>query len=196
MRTIVYAAAKGGQGCSTIAAISALAAARHTHTLLVSWETFDQHAVLGAPRPTDSFWPTQVTDNLQLVTADWYLENIELLDCWDLVIHDYGYIEPGVADGFDMPGELIWVTRPCYLAIAKLAALNDISAKGLVVINEPGRSLTARDIGNAASLPVLAQVPFDPAVSRAIDSGLLASRVPKSMQPIAAMFAPATETPL
>jgi hypothetical protein len=50
---------------------------------------------------------------------------------------------------------------------------------GVVLVDEPGRSLGQRDIEHALGVPVEAVVSLDPAVARAVDAGLLASRVPR-----------------
>ena len=78
-------------------------------------------------------------------------------------------------------GRSLMVIRPCYLAIR--AALNaPVVADGVVVITEPGRSLTARDVGDVLSLPVVATVAVDPAIARATDAGLLVRRMPRLLE--------------
>ena len=52
---------------------------------------------------------------------------------------------------------------------------------GVVLVAEPGRSLTASDVSRAIGAPVVAEVAVDPAIARAVDAGLLAARLPKSM---------------
>lgn len=67
------------------------------------------------------------------------------------------------------------VTRRCYLAVrhAENAA---IPPTGIAVVSEPGRALSSRDVAHNVGAAVLAELPTDPAVARAIDSGLLHSR--------------------
>ena len=48
-----------------------------------------------------------------------------------------------------------------------------------MLINEPGRALTATDIEAILGRPIVATVAYDPAISRAVDSGLLTTRVPR-----------------
>jgi hypothetical protein len=50
-----------------------------------------------------------------------------------------------------------------------------------VVVQEPGRVLTTADVQQVVQVPVLAEVVLDPAVSRTIDAGMLAGRVPRSL---------------
>ena len=72
------------------------------------------------------------------------------------------------------------VTRPCYLALRRAVA-DGVQPTGVVLVGEPGRALNARDIERALSAPVVAQVEYDPAVARAVDAGLLAARLPRSL---------------
>lgn len=72
------------------------------------------------------------------------------------------------------------VTRPCYIALRR-ALRADIRPTGIVLVDEPGRALTAVDVERALGAPVVAEVHLDPAVARAVDAGLLAARVPRSL---------------
>jgi hypothetical protein len=49
------------------------------------------------------------------------------------------------------------------------------------LVDEPGRGLGQRDVEHALGVPVEAIVSLDPSVSRAVDAGLLASRLPRVM---------------
>ena len=72
------------------------------------------------------------------------------------------------------------VTRPCYLALRRAVATG-LHPTGIVLIDEPGRALTARDVERSLGAPVVAELQYDPAVARAVDAGLLASRLPRSL---------------
>lgn len=192
MHSLIFATSKGGQGCSTVAAAVALLGARDRKVLLVDWNGLDLCAVLGISAPADDMWPTDVTNNVQYVTAEWFIENDELADVWDLVIHDFGFVDAhDDISGMDLVGEWIWVSRNCYLALAKASVL-DAKPTGFVCVSEPGRALTERDMSRVLSTDCLASIPYDPAVARAIDAGLLAARPPKSLLPLAALV-PALE---
>ena len=52
---------------------------------------------------------------------------------------------------------------------------------GVVLVEEPGRSLTAADVARAVGAPVVARIDVDPAIARAVDAGLLAARLPAAM---------------
>ena len=69
------------------------------------------------------------------------------------------------------------VIRPCYLALRKAAHLA-VKPHGIVLINEPGRSLGKRDVESVVGAPVLVELPLDPTIARCVDAGLLASRIP------------------
>ncbi len=69
------------------------------------------------------------------------------------------------------------VTRACYLALRR-AADPPLRPSGVVLVTEPGRALDRTDVEQVVGAPVRAEVAFDPAVARAVDAGLLASRLP------------------
>ena len=73
------------------------------------------------------------------------------------------------------------VLRPCYLALRRALA-TDLPAHGVVLVREPGRVLTAKDIEDVLRLPVRAEIEVDPAVARAVDAGLLAGRLPRLLE--------------
>ena len=51
-----------------------------------------------------------------------------------------------------------------------------------MLVAEPGRALGAADVARAVGVPVIATVSLDPAVARAVDAGLLAARLPRTLQ--------------
>ncbi|MGE0877150.1 MAG: hypothetical protein AB7L13_02560 [Acidimicrobiia bacterium] len=72
------------------------------------------------------------------------------------------------------------VLRPCYLALRRAAAA-PVRPSAVVLVQEPGRALGRGDIEDALGVPVRAVVALDPAVARAVDAGLFAHRVPRSL---------------
>ena len=48
-----------------------------------------------------------------------------------------------------------------------------------MLIDEPGRALRPRDVEHSIGAPVVATLALDPAVARAVDAGLLLSRIPR-----------------
>jgi len=72
------------------------------------------------------------------------------------------------------------VTRACYLGMRRMARA-PLTPSGIVLVSEPGRALSRREIEHTVGAPIVADVPFDPAVARAVDSGLLAGRIPRCL---------------
>lgn len=70
------------------------------------------------------------------------------------------------------------VTRPCYLALRRAARL-PLRPAGVVLVEEPGRSLTRYDLESVLGVPVVSRVELDAAVARALDAGLLLRRLPR-----------------
>ncbi|MEA2825842.1 MAG: hypothetical protein QOG43_281 [Actinomycetota bacterium] len=73
------------------------------------------------------------------------------------------------------------VLRPCYLALRRALAA-PIRPSAVVLVDEPGRALTRRDIEDVLGVPVRAEIDYDPSIARAVDAGLLAGRVPRSLE--------------
>lgn len=71
------------------------------------------------------------------------------------------------------------VVRGCYLALRRAVRSPQLAATaGVVLVDEPGRSLGPREVGDVLGVPVVAEVPLRAAVARAVDAGVLASRMP------------------
>ena len=195
--------AKGGSGTTVVAAALALVLARQQPTTLVDLAG-DLPAALGLPQPAGpgvADWLASPTadatalhrlavpanDTLQVLPMGtstpggtrWPQLALALAQHPGAVVIDAGTGSP--------PGELLGasathllVTRPCYLALRRAVA-DGVQPTGVVLVGEPGRALNARDIERALSAPVVAQVEYDPAVARAVDAGLLAARLPRSL---------------
>ncbi|HET7653353.1 MAG TPA: hypothetical protein VFK42_09970 [Acidimicrobiales bacterium] len=72
------------------------------------------------------------------------------------------------------------VVRPCYVALRR-ALRAPVRPSGVVLVTEPGRSLGRRDVENVLGAPVRAEIELDPLVARAVDAGLLATRLPRGL---------------
>jgi hypothetical protein len=77
-------------------------------------------------------------------------------------------------------GSSLFITRACYMAMRRAKAL-EVTADGVIFMDEPGRALNARDVSEVLGLPVVGVVEADPEVTRAVDSGTLARRIPASL---------------
>lgn len=98
---------------------------------------------------------------------------------------------PVVVDCGSVGGPLTWtvagvaslsllVMRPCYLALRRALAA-PIRPSGVVLVDEPGRSLDRDEIEDALGVPVRAVVPWHDGVARAVDGGLLSGRLPRAL---------------
>ena len=99
------------------------------------------------------------------------------------VVADCGVPHPGspgwaLAAGAD---HSLLVLRPCYLAMRR-AVSAPLRPSSVVLVVEPGRALGRHDVEDVLGVPVGAEVPWDPAIARAVDAGLLASRVPRPLE--------------
>ncbi|MFO7591163.1 MAG: hypothetical protein R6X23_09740 [Acidimicrobiia bacterium] len=79
------------------------------------------------------------------------------------------------------------VLRGCYLALRR-AVHNPLlgRAAGVVLVEEQGRSLGASEVADVLDRPVLARLPVRPPIARAVDAGVLASRLPDPLARCAA----------
>lgn len=84
-------------------------------------------------------------------------------------------------DGGPPRARSLLVTRACYIALSRAMSLGEIP-DGIVLIEESGRGLTAADVARSLRAPVVAKVAYDPLIGRATDSGLLAGKIPRSIQ--------------
>jgi hypothetical protein len=66
------------------------------------------------------------------------------------------------------------------LSLRRAAQLS-VSPTGIVLINEPERALGKHDVEAVIGAPVVSEIIFDAAIARAVDAGLLASRIPTIM---------------
>jgi CO dehydrogenase nickel-insertion accessory protein CooC1 len=174
--TVTYSffAAKGGQGTSVVAAAVAIqyAAAGHRVLLVDSAERADQVALIGYPNPDDPSVPTTTRDNLDVVVGD-----VNSVDSsgYNIVVVDAGLRRPTDNSVATL------VTRCCFLALRHAMTVTP-PAHNIIVIEEPGRASRAQDVANMFNLPVIATIPYDPAIARTIDAGLLTTRTPTALK--------------
>ncbi len=70
--------------------------------------------------------------------------------------------------------------RPCYLALRRALAA-PLRPSAVVLVAEPRRSLDAGDVEDVLGVPVRAIVPYDAAIARCVDAGLLSARMPRPL---------------
>jgi hypothetical protein len=76
----------------------------------------------------------------------------------------------------------IVVVRDCYVAVRRTVRTPLVSRAAGVVVVEEGRALSHRVVADVLPVPVLEVVPFAASVTRAIDSGVLSSRLPTVLE--------------
>lgn len=196
-------AAKGGSGTSVVTA--ALALATPPPVVMVDLAG-DLPAVLGIPEPVGpgvhdwlaSDAPSERLHDLTVAVSD----GVALLPAggiravagrarWDDLLSALGSDDHTVvvdAGTGSPPPELhqladrtLLVTRACYLALRRAVAA-PLRPSGVVLVAEHARALRRLDVETAIGAPVIATVPIDPAVARAVDAGLLAARLPRVVQ--------------
>lgn len=197
---------KGGSGTTVTAAATALALARSSGRAVLIDLCGDAPAALGMaepPGPGINEWLDQDStadgesllllgssaDNGLVVIhqgCDRVNGNPRWSDLTDVllslpmpVVIDAG-TRPVPPEMHERSQRSLLVTRPCYMSLRR--AINGQRPDGIVLIEEPGRALTSKDIASVLSLPVVANIPFESAISRAVDAGLLASRLPQLLQ--------------
>lgn len=122
---------------------------------------------LGLPDPPSAARPG-ATERLITALGEW---EIAVVDCGPA-----GPRGPALTLAAEATISLL-VTRPCFLALRR-AAEAPIRPSAVVVVEEPGRALGSPDVEAVVGAPVRATVPWDAAIARVVDAGLLASRVP------------------
>lgn len=120
--------------------------------------------------------PEPTRDRLELLAAMLASDDrTVVIDCGTL-----GEASPAVALAGAAATSLL-VIRPCYLALRRAVAM-PLRPSAVVLVAEPGRALDRTDIEAVLGVPVAAEVSVDPAVARAVDAGLMASRLPRGLQ--------------
>lgn len=169
--TVILVGARGGQGTSTVAAALALHAAEDGPTALLTHDPTAMARLLGTtgalPAPDHPF---AAGPQLTVAGLDGQRDVVTIIDA--------GQASVATAAGtLSEDGRRYAVVRgPCYLALATLVSLPDLRPDGVILVAEPGRSLSASDTSAILGIPVVATIPVRPAIARLIDAGLLAGR--------------------
>jgi hypothetical protein len=106
------------------------------------------------------------------------------------VVIDVGVVGPGPGQGpaaevarvlAASATQSLLVSRCCYLAGRRAQRLS-LRPTGVVLLIERGRSLGRWEMEDLIGAPVVAEVPIEPEISRAADSGTLGRRVPRGLE--------------
>lgn len=200
---IVCRSPKGGVGTSVVAAALAVRSAeRGSSTLLVDLAG-DQPDLLGVDPPSAlgvGDWlaggddvPLDGLATLEVEAAPGLsllprggVVDADRLDVLAGVLGSGGrtvVVDAGVATDAHWAGpaaEEVVVLRACYLAVRRAGRLG--SRARVVVIEEPGRALRVGDVAAAVGVEPWCRLVADPAVARAVDAGLLTTRLPRSLR--------------
>jgi MinD-like ATPase involved in chromosome partitioning or flagellar assembly len=200
--------AKGGVGTTTVAAALAVLASDRDRTLFVDLAG-DAAVALGVTasdgpgledwlrssttdRAALSRLTIEVTPSLRLLPpgpdADPVADLSRLVEVLGRepgpVVVDGGLVRSDrdrVVPLLEASDQSVLVTRPCYLALRRAIDLG-VQPSATVVVTEPGRALRSSDVSRAVDATVVAEVPVDPAVARAIDAGLALTRLPRLLR--------------
>lgn len=97
--------------------------------------------------------------------------------------------EPATRAIVEVADVAVVVLRGCYLALRRAVRAPALEhSVGVVMLDEPGRSLGASEIGEVLDLPVLARIPVDQRIARAVDAGVLPTRLPEPLARAATDF--------
>jgi hypothetical protein len=198
MITVCWAA-KGGSGTTVVAA--AMTIASGAPTLLIDLAG-DVPAVLGIPEPDGPGvfdWLTSDASSARLNALELRVDGRANVlprgqashvtpERWSefatwmrgerrAIVVDAGSAGEPPPSLVSAADHALLVTRPCYLSL-RAAVRQQARPTGVVLVEEPGRALRARDIETSLGAPVVATVLLDPAIARAVDAGLLLARLP------------------
>jgi hypothetical protein len=165
MTTYNFYSAAGGQGCTTAACAFALSNQRPTLLIDIAG---DVRSVLGL---AESHEPTVVNETLTVGNKGGMFN----LDLYEDIVFDHGRNPANVIDGVN-----ILVTKHCYIALRRGLSLT-VKPDMVVVLSEDGRALRDIDVESCLGVKIAAVMKYDPTVSRSIDAGLLATRLPRPL---------------
>jgi MinD-like ATPase involved in chromosome partitioning or flagellar assembly len=97
------------------------------------------------------------------------------------VIADCGRVDsPALAAFVDSADRSLLVLRNCYVALQRAVRAAQ-RPTAVVLVTEWARSLRAADVEDVLGVPVVTEIRWEPAVARAVDSGLMRTRLPKNL---------------
>jgi len=202
---------KGGAGSSVFAAACALTLARSVEGVRLADLDGDQPSILGLAAdpgtglrewlrvgidaPVDALErlsvPVRGLTLLPAGTAEMHDVAPEVGAALGVALREHGVatvVDVGVPDApalealLDVADVSIVVLRGCYLALRRAVRARPIGrAAGVVLVEEAGRALGARDVADVLGLPVLATVPVRAAIARVVDAGVFPARLPDAL---------------
>jgi len=115
------------------------------------------------------------TDGRVQEFADWLGDDIAIVDA--------GVVSQGAMPGYveafnDVADVSLCVIRPCHLSLLR-AHQSPIRPTGLIIIEEPNRRVAAEDAMRLLDAPIVARIPWDVSIGRAVDAGVMVRAMPK-----------------
>lgn len=154
--------------------LSSRAPIAHLDDLLVDVTTnaslLPAHGALAQPSPRSAIATARAERWDEVV--DWFTEWAH--DTGGAIVIDAGTTPLPTSFVEQCPNRWL-VTRACYLSLRRATRLA-VAPTGIVLIEEPGRSLQRRDIEASVRAPIIATIPWDIRVARSVDAGLLGHR--------------------
>lgn len=161
---------KGGVGTTTVACAFALSIDEPT-TLIDAAPNSDAKGVLAVTSDD-----CEVTNNLRYLRLPEVGQD-DVRNLTGRIVIDWGTQEPQV------DGKNILVSTLCYLSLRN-ATIKSPKIDGAILRSEEGRALSEKDVYSVLGKPILCMVRTDPVVARAVDAGMLPTRLPTILNPI------------
>ncbi len=198
---VVCWSVKGGVGTSVVAAAIAVVSAEQGHDTVLVDLAGDQPAVLGCEGddrqgvgdwlsagdgvPVDALaaLEIEVGPRLHLIPrgAPVCPDRLGVLSS---VLGGSGRVVV-VDGGVGIPhwmgsGRSVLILRSCYLTLRRVSVVP--AGTDVVLLDEPGRALRGSDVSMAVGQDPWRRISVEPGVARAVDAGLLAFRLPRSLR--------------
>lgn len=187
MQTTTYYQNTGGTGCTTAAAVHAITQARAGGKVWL--HTHDAHALAGALAVPLGSIEDPDADALDVAPGSIILTAGPTPPAvptgTDALVIDAGRLDPLRV------GRLVLTVRGPSYGDLRAATRDGTTPDRVLILAEPGRSLCAGDVADILPVPAVHvfEVGADPAVARALDAGLLTSRVPRHYARLSAALA-------
>ena len=97
------------------------------------------------------------------------------------VVVDAGLDPAEIRSGLKEPFRSVCVLRACYLALSRAQRVAGPYDR-VILVEEPGRALRARDVAAAVGASTVERVPWDPRVARSVDAGTIVSMLPPPLR--------------
>lgn len=102
-----------------------------------------------------------------------------------------GATTPAARALVEVADAVVVVLRPCYLALRRATHSPLLArAAGVIVVEEPQRSLRSRDVSEVLDVPTVGRIPWRASIANVVDAGTLIRRPPDALlRPVEAALA-------